>query len=229
MHKIGKMLSFIEENYIKSIYKIAEASGGPVSTNSLAEKMGIKAATVTDMLRKLSDKSFIHYQKYQGVTLSEKGNNRALQIIRKHRLWEMFLVQKLNFGWDEVHEVAEQLEHIQSEKLIHELDRFLDYPAIDPHGEPIPTASLEMNREPVWYLFNFRKADILTVVGVSDDSALFLNMLDSLAISLGSVIEILECNEYDNSFLIKLNNKATVLISQKVAQNLIVQPNNDRK
>lgn len=223
------MLSYVEENYIKTIYKLTEDSNEAVSTNSLADKMGIKAATVTDMLKKLSDKSLIHYRKYQGVTLSTEGRECALLIIRKHRLWEMFLVQKLNFTWDEVHEVAEQLEHVQSDKLIHELDRLLDYPAIDPHGEPIPTASLEIQRGPVLTLADFRKRDVVRVKGVRDDSSLFLSYLGTLGIELGSTIEILEFNEYDNTFLISANAQAPGIISMKVAQNLIVNQMNNCK
>lgn len=219
------MLSNVEENYIKTIYKLTENNEDAVSTNSLAEKMGIKAATVTDMLKRLSEKSLINYKKYQGVTLSHAGRERALLIIRKHRLWEMFLVEKLNFTWDEVHDVAEQLEHIQSDKLIHELDKFLDFPTMDPHGEPIPTAALNIHRGPVSTIADFMKNDILTVKGVSDDSSLYLNYLGTLGIELGSVIEILEYNEYDDSFLISANGQAPVIISKKVAENLIVNQN----
>lgn len=132
------MNSLTEENYIKAIYKLCEKSADAVSTNAIAEKMHTKAASVSDMLKKLSKKKLINYRKYQGVTLTAKGEKLALAIVRKHRLWELFLVQKLNFKWDEVHDIAEQLEHIQSDELVKRIDKFLDHPKFDPHGDPIP-------------------------------------------------------------------------------------------
>lgn len=217
------MLTAVEENYIKTIYKLLEEGQRPVSTNSLAEKLSVKAATATDMLQRLSDKLLIHYRKYQGVTLSEKGNQMALQIIRKHRLWEMFLLEKLNFKWDEVHEVAEQLEHVHSEKLIRELDKFLKYPKFDPHGEPIPSSSLEIQHDQRTTLVNFNKTDTLKVAGVKDDSPAYLTFLDSLGIDLETKIEILNINEYDNTILISINGRSENLISRQVAQNLVVK------
>jgi len=132
------MLSLVEENYLKTIYHLSLAGKEPVSTNTLAEKMNNKAASVTDMMKRLSSKGVITYEKYHGVNVSSKGKTHALMVIRKHRLWETFLVEKLNFNWDEVHEVAEQLEHIQSSLLIEKLDEFLGHPTTDPHGHPIP-------------------------------------------------------------------------------------------
>ena len=132
------MNSFTEENYLKEIFKLMEQQGTDVSTNSIAEKLGTKAASVSDMLKKLSDKKLINYQKYQGVSLSPKGKKVALGIIRNHRLWEVFLVEKLNFKWDEVHEMAEELEHINSKEMVQRLDKYLGFPKFDPHGDPIP-------------------------------------------------------------------------------------------
>lgn len=127
-----------EENYLKAIYHLGENGALNVSTNAIAEVMNTKASSVTDMVKKLSEKAYVNYKKYQGVTLTKEGQKVAISIIRKHRLWEVFLVEKLNFTWDEVHEVAEQLEHIKSDKLIRELDVFLEFPSHDPHGDPIP-------------------------------------------------------------------------------------------
>ena len=135
------MLSYTEENYIKAIYHLADGGKKTVLTNEIAEVMKTKAASVTDMIKKLSQKNFISYEKYYGVKMTKHGKNEALTIIRKHRLWETFLVQKLQFNWDEVHEIAEQLEHIQSPLLIEKLDAFLNYPKADPHGEPIPDSN----------------------------------------------------------------------------------------
>ena len=217
------MLSIVEENYIKSIYKLSDAGRIVVSTNSLASKLSIKAATATDMLKKLSDKLLINYQKYQGVSLSDTGLQVALKIIRKHRLWEMFLVEKLNFGWNEVHDIAEQLEHIHSDKLVIELERFLEFPLLDPHGEPIPSASLEILQDQRTALNHHHKGEILNVVGVLDDSTLFLSCLDGLGIDLDSKIEILDINEYDHNMKVNLNDHSQITISKQVAQKLLVK------
>ncbi|WP_243389180.1 metal-dependent transcriptional regulator, partial [Flavobacterium psychrophilum] len=134
-------MTFSEENYLKTIYHLTTISDSEVSTNAIAEKMETKASSVTDMLKKLSEKDLINYKKYQGVSLTETGSLSAKMIVRKHRLWEVFLVEKLDFPWDEVHDIAEQLEHIKSEKLINKLDDFLGNPTEDPHGDPIPNAN----------------------------------------------------------------------------------------
>ena len=139
------MISFTEENYLKIIYLLTEQNGGnEVSTNELAEHTQTKAASVSDMLRKLAEKNYINYRKYQGVTLTVEGQQIALAVIRKHRLWEVFLVEKLGFGWDEIHDIAEQLEHIDSKELTESLDKFLGSPKFDPHGDPIPDAKGKM-------------------------------------------------------------------------------------
>src|SRR6188768_3076308 len=139
-------MTFSEENYLKSIYHLTASLETEVSTNAIAEKMETKASSVTDMLKKLAEKDLVNYKKYQGVTLTEKGLLNAKMIVRKHRLWEVFLVEKLDFSWDEVHDVAEQLEHIKSEKLINKLDEFLDFPTEDPHGDPIPNGKGEIEK-----------------------------------------------------------------------------------
>jgi len=131
-------ISFTEENYLKVIHRLSEATSEDISTNAVAELMQTKAASVTDMLRKLADKGWVNYQKYQGVRLSPAGEKIALSIVRKHRLWEVFLVDKMGFNWDEVHEIAEQLEHIESDELVQKLDAYLGFPKTDPHGDPIP-------------------------------------------------------------------------------------------
>src|SRR5215204_5861291 len=132
------MLSFTEENYLKTIYRLSDGGTESVATNSIAEAMNTKAASVTDMIKKLSGKNLISYEKYYGVKITKAGRSAALSVVRKHRLWETFLVEKLNFNWDEVHDVAEQLEHIQSPLLIEKLDEFLSHPIADPHGHAIP-------------------------------------------------------------------------------------------
>lgn len=216
------MHSFAEENYLKAIYKLIEKHNDAISTNSIAEKINIKAASVTDMLKKLSDKKLINYQKYQGVTLTSKGEKVALNIIRKHRLWEMFLVEKLDFKWDEVHDVAEQLEHINSEKLTEQIDKFLNYPKIDPHGDPIPDSNGKLQIQKSQLLSKFKKSDSCIVTGVVDHSSSFLKYLDKFEMKLGNEIKIKEINEFDRSFQIIVNKKKLLFISNEVAKNILV-------
>lgn len=216
------MLSLTEENYIKAIYKLIELNGDVVSTNAIAEKMNTKAASVTDMLKKLSDKKLINYQKYQGVTLSSKGEKTALNIIRKHRLWEMFLVEKLDFKWDEVHDVAEQLEHINSDKLIAQIDKFLNYPKVDPHGDPIPDINGKLLIQKSKAISQFKKNDVLIMTGVVDHSPAFLQYLDKSGLALGNEIKIKDIIEFDKSLQININKRNTIFISNDVAKNILV-------
>ncbi len=216
------MLSYTEENYIKTIYKLSQNGNREVNTNAIAEVMQTSAASVTDMLRKLSGKNIIFYVKYRGVSLSPEGQQIALQIIRKHRLWEVFLVDKLRFTWDEVHEVAEELEHITSPLLVQRLDEFLGYPKIDPHGDPIPTAEGIVNH-PDQVLAADLSIDTSGVVsGVKDTQPLFLQHLDKIGICLGMKITILNQIPYDKSLEIKLENDKTMMISHEVARNILV-------
>jgi DtxR family Mn-dependent transcriptional regulator len=215
------MHSFTEENYLKAIYKLVEQAGDVVSTNAIAEKISTKAASVTDMLKKLSDKKLIHYQKYQGVRLTKKGEKVALTIIRKHRLWEMFLVEHLDFKWDEVHEIAEQLEHINSDKLIERIDKFLNYPKTDPHGDPIPDSNGKLQIQKSHPLSKFKKNDICIMTGVVDHSPPFLQYLDKWGITLGNEIKIKDVVEFDRSLNITVN-KQNIFISNDVAKNILV-------
>lgn len=216
------MNSFTEENYIKAIYKLIEKSGMTVSTNAISEKMNTKAASVTDMLKKLYAKKLINYQKYKGVTLTQKGEKLALTIIRKHRLWEMFLVEKLDFKWDEVHDVAEQLEHVKSDKLIEQIDKFLNYPKSDPHGDPIPDAKGNLNLTKSQLLSEIKKNDNCIMTGVVDHSPAFLQHLDRLGLTLGNEIKITKIIEFDHSLEITINNKNNLFISNDVAKNILV-------
>jgi DtxR family Mn-dependent transcriptional regulator len=215
-------LSQTEENYLKAIYKISEREGKAASTNAISNEISISAASVTDMLKRLAEKKMVNYKKHKGVTLTSKGEKIATMLIRKHRLWEVFLVEKLHFSWDEVHEIAEQLEHIKSPNLVKRLDDFLDHPKFDPHGDPIPDADGN---------FAFRKqvplAEVLTgkkcvLVGVQDHSTQFLQYLDKLSLGLGTTLEILEIFEYDKSIKIQLKNQQEQILSHKVSENLLV-------
>lgn len=213
-------LSQAEENYIKSIFHIQSENNSEVNTNAIAESLKTSAASVSDMLKKLSKKGLLNYEKYKGVTLTGEGNLIATKIIRKHRLWEVFLVEKLQFNWDQVHEIAEELEHIQSPLLINRLDYFLGYPKNDPHGDPIPNENGEFEKSLKITLAEFQSNKTGTVIGVKDTDSKLLKYLDKIGIALGSKIEILEIMEFDQSIEIKLNNKSNVFLSNDIAKNI---------
>ncbi|MFD2512585.1 metal-dependent transcriptional regulator [Pontibacter locisalis] len=216
------MYSFAEENYIKAIYKLSDNGNQEVNTNAIADALETKAASVTDMLRKLSAKDIVNYVRYKGVSLTPAGERVALQIIRKHRLWETFLVEKLRFNWDQVHEVAEELEHISSSLLTRRLDEFLGYPKFDPHGDPIPSETGEMKPKKQRLLAEMEINESGLVVGVNDSQPLFLQYLDKMGISLGSSIRIIDKIPYDNSFEITLEEKKNLLISSEVSKNIFL-------
>ena len=211
-----------EENYIKIIYHLSAVSKSEISTNSIAEKMATKASSVTDMLKKLAEKELVDYQKYQGVSLTKKGLHIAKMIVRKHRLWEVFLVEKLNFAWDEVHEIAEELEHIQSEKLINSLDEFLNFPSNDPHGDPIPDRNGNIIKIEKQLLSELKINENGICIGVKDTSSDFLKYLDKQKIALGSQIKVIDKEPFDNSISIEIN-EVIILISSKIANNLFVR------
>ena len=215
-------MTFSEENYLKIIYHLTEVSKAEVSTNAIANKIETKASSVTDMLRKLAEKDLVNYKKYQGVSLTEKGKLTAKMIVRKHRLWEVFLVDKLDFSWDEVHDIAEQLEHIKSEKLINKLDDFLGNPTEDPHGDPIPDANGKISKVEKLVLAELSENQTGICIGVKDSSTQFLKYLDKNQITLGSKIEIVTKEEFDLSLRIKVEEKA-VTISNIIANNLYVK------
>jgi len=218
------MTSFTEENYLKIIYMLSEHNGGnEVSTNELAEHTQTKAASVSDMLRKLAEKSLINYRKYQGVTLTKEGQLIALSIIRKHRLWEVFLVEKLGFGWDEIHDIAEQLEHIDSKELTEKLDNFLGNPQFDPHGDPIPDAKGKMPMLRSRKLSEIPVDQKVAMVGVSVHSPAFLQHLDKNHITLGCNIKIQEVSDFDKSYTVLIDNTHVVFVSNEVAKNVLVQ------
>jgi DtxR family transcriptional regulator, Mn-dependent transcriptional regulator len=215
-------MTFSEENYLKTIYHLTALLDSEVSTNAIAEKMETKASSVTDMLKKLAEKDLVNYKKYQGVSLTENGKLAAKMIVRKHRLWEVFLVEKLDFSWDEVHDIAEQLEHIKSEKLINKLDDFLGNPTEDPHGDPIPDASGRIVKIEKHLLSELQENQSGICVGVKDTSSEFLKYLDKQEISLGSEIKLLSKESFDLSVKIKVNGKE-LNISNKIAANLFVK------
>lgn len=211
-----------EENYLKAIFHIGKGGVNEISTNAIAEQMETKPSSVTDMIKKLSEKNLVNYKKYKGVSLTDTGKSMALSIIRKHRLWEVFLVEKLEFSWDEVHEVAEQLEHIKSEKLIDKLDKLLDYPKYDPHGDPIPDKNGNFKVIDKKLLSELSVNDKGICVGVKDSSSQFLKFLDKNKIALGDVIEVIDKEDFDGSFQLKINSNS-FNVSNQIASNLFVQ------
>ena len=215
-------MTFSEENYLKTIYHLTIVFDAEISTNAIADKMETKASSVTDMLKKLSEKHLVHYKKYQGVSLTESGTLAAKMIIRKHRLWEVFLVEKLGFSWDEVHDIAEQLEHIKSEQLIDRLDDFLGNPTEDPHGDPIPDATGRIINVDKLLLSELLVLQQGICVGVKDTSSEFLRYLDKQHISLGSRIECISKEVFDASLKIKIEGRE-LTISNKIASNLFVK------
>ena len=213
-----------EEDYLKAIYALSNNSDG-ASTNALANHLNMKASSITDMLKKLSDKGWVHYEKYKGASLNIDGKAIALSIVRKHRLWETFLVNKLNFKWDEVHEIAEQLEHIKSNELVDRLDDFLGNPKFDPHGDPIPNKDHEItDSRKRSYLSEVKINREVIIIGVKDSSAQLLQYLEKENMVLGKHISVLEIHDFDKSLRIAINGKE-LNISERVAQNVLVQTN----
>jgi len=215
-------LSQTEENYLKTIYSLEYINEINVSTTLIANKIKTKASSVTDMIKKLADKGFINHEKYKGVSLTVAGKTIAIKIIRKHRLWEVFLVEKLNYNWDEVHEIAEQLEHIQSNSLINKLDEFLGFPKFDPHGDSIPDANGTLKDHKNLILSSLEIKTICVVIGVKDSSSAFLKFLNNANIKLGSMLKVLSIEEFDNSMLIE-NDGVISSISNQISKNLFVK------
>ena len=218
------MLSLAEENYLKAIYHIQFKTKRSVSTNQLAKAMQTKPASVTDMIKKLAEKTLLDYQKYQGVNLTAGGKQHALMIVRRHRLWEVFLSQKLNFAWDEVHEVAEELEHIQSEKLINRLDEFLGFPEFDPHGDPIPDANGQLVVKPKVLLTDLPLHNQAKIIAVKNSDPAFLKYMERLGTLIGNKLKVTERMEFDGSMQLELAGDKTVFVSREVAENIFVSP-----
>ena len=218
------MITRSEENYIKAILSINLEKNSIVSTNEIAKILETSAASVTEMIKKLQDKKLVIYEKYKGVKLSKAGRIKAFEILRKHRLWETFLVNKLDFSWGEVHDVAEQLEHIKSEKLTDKLDHFLNYPKFDPHGEPIPTKNGIIPSTKRITLSEMKIHSKGIIMGVSLDNKEFLDHLTKISISIGTKIEAIDRIIFDQSMKIKINSKIEH-ISKQIANNILIKVN----
>ncbi|MFH4963705.1 metal-dependent transcriptional regulator [Gaetbulibacter sp. M235] len=213
------MVTLSEENYLKAIYHLGKEGTVAVSTNAIAEKIESKASSVTDMIKKLAEKNLANYVKYQGVSLTNEGRLAAASVIRKHRLWEVFLVDKLNFSWDEVHDIAEQLEHVKSLKLVNELDAFLQYPTHDPHGDPIPDKYGNCSPIKSINILEIEEGKEGVLSFVKDSSDIFLKYLNKNNLALGDTIKVLDFEPFDNSLSIETKTKK-LIISKEVAQNL---------
>lgn len=210
-----------KENHLKAIFHLQEANGN-VTTNELAAALQTRPASVTDMLKKLKEQKLLNYQKYKGFKLSTEGRKVALQIIRKHRLWEYFLVEKLQFGWDEVHEIAEELEHISSRKLIDRLDAYLDFPKTDPHGDPIPDSTGKLTPVKQVELALLPLNHLAAVSSIGDQSPEMLDLLNHIQIGLGTKLEVKKRFAFDGSLEIRLKNQQTISVSEHVAKNIFV-------
>ncbi|MCX2450636.1 metal-dependent transcriptional regulator [Pedobacter sp. PLR] len=218
------MLSYTEENYLKALLKLSfqNEDKPEAGTNEMAAHLGVKPATATDMLKKLKEKELVNYKKYGKILLTESGKQQALEILRKHRLWETFLYDKLDFSWDEVHEVAEQLEHIQSAKLVDKLEEFLGFPEFDPHGDPIPKANGDLPVLEKILLSEVKEGEICQVVAVKDTSTVFLQYLEKLQITIGTAIKVLERIDFDGSMSIQISDEEARNVSMKFAESLFI-------
>ena len=218
------MITLSEENYLKAILSINLDTNNLVSTNEIANLLDTSAASVTEMIKKLQDKKLVIYKKYKGVKLSKPGSKKAIEILRKHRLWETFLVKKLDFSWAEVHDVAEQLEHIKSKKLTDKLNQFLNYPKFDPHGEPIPTKNGSI---PVTKRITLNEMQVNSkgiIMGVILDNKEFLDYLTKLNISIGTKVHAIDRVSFDQSMKIKINSTIEH-ISKEIAENILIKIN----
>ncbi len=215
------MSSHVEENYLKAIYKLTERNKDGAYTNDIAYELNIKPATVTEAIKKLSEKGLIHYEKYKAVTLTELGKQIAIKTIRKHRLWEVFLVEKLGFKWDEIHPMAEELEHIGFEELTERLAQFLGNPEFDPHGDPIPDRDGNFAKTKSIKLTGVLLNGTAVMTGVENHSTSFLQHLDKIGIKLGISITVKEIVDFDKSMLISVNGEKEVYLSQEIASNIL--------
>lgn len=216
------MLSLTEENYLKAIYHLSHDGTKGVSTSEIADAMQTRAASVTDMIKRLSTKGLISYEKYHGVAITRQGKADALSVIRKHRLWETFLVNKLGFAWSDVHEVAEQLEHIQSPLLIEKLDHFLGHPSHDPHGHPIPDRHGKIAAVRNQPLSLIEKGKECKVCSVTDSSSSFLHYLDKVGIHIGSVLLVQSKEAFDGSLEVVVDGKKTTSLSREACENILI-------
>lgn len=220
---MSHFIHHFEENYLKELYKLSQKEIKKVNNIALAKAMELNPATVLEMVRKLAEKKFLEILPDKSIQLTEKGRKKALLIVRKHRLWEVFLVNKLNYKWSEVHQLAEQLEHIDSEDLVNRLEEFLDFPSFDPHGDPIPDKNGKIKKNTSIALTAAIKDKSYQVISFADTADSFLDYLAALSIAPGAKVKVIDQLEYDNSYTLSINKKS-VQVSEKVVRNIFVQP-----
>lgn len=216
------MRSLTEENYLKAIYRISLNKKLKISPTAIADEMGVSAASVIDMIKKLSEKKLISYDKVKGAKLLERGQKEAVAIIRNHRLWEVFLLEKLNYSWDEIHDIAEQLEHVKHPELADRLDAFLGHPEYDPHGDPIPKSNGEIPTTVKTLLSEIEIGNSCRVVAVKDTSSVFLQYLEQLSVNIGTKIKVLDIVPFDNSMLLQIGKEIKTTVSKRFAESLLV-------
>ena len=217
------MQTLSEENYLKIIYNLYQQGPAKITPTAIAEALGNNPASVVDMIKKLVEKELLQYEKSKGVKLTDHGRHIAISIVRKHRLWEAFLLDKLGYGWDEVHDIAEQLEHVHHPELADRLDKFLGFPQYDPHGDPIPKANGEAAITYKTLLAEIEDGTSCTVVAVKDTSSHFLQYLKKLDIGIGTAIRLVEKIPFDNSMIIIIGNSDKTTVSKVFADNLLVE------
>lgn len=213
----------VQENYLKAIYKLSEKNKEGAYTNDIAAELNIKPSSVSESLKKLSEACMIHYEKYKAAKLTEKGKLIALMTIRKHRLWEVFLVEKLGFRWDEIHPMAEEMEHINFDELTERLAKFLDNPTADPHGDPIPDKHGKIKALKSRKLTDVGEKELVVMVGIENHSPSFMKHLDNIGLSLGANVLVRSVVDFDNSMLISVNKSKDFYISKEVAENVLVK------
>jgi DtxR family transcriptional regulator, Mn-dependent transcriptional regulator len=215
------MNSFTEENYLKALYHLVNEND-EVSVNDLSRQLNIKMPSVNSMIKKFADKKWVKYESYKPIKLTESGKKEASLIVRKHRLTEMFLVEKMGFGWENVHEIAEQLEHIHSEVFFDKMDEILNHPKVDPHGEPIPDKDGNVIRPDLKKLSKCKENDKVELASVTTSSEEFLNFLNKRNLSLGTEIKVLQKEDFDQSMKVFYNNQEENF-SKTVCDRLLVK------
>ncbi len=215
------MITLTEENYLKALYRLSLETE-EISVKDIADSLDIKMSTVNSMIKRLAEKKLLRYEKYKAIELTEKGRKMALHILRKHRLTELFLSKVMGLGWEEVHDIAEQIEHIQSDLFFDRIDEMLGYPKFDPHGEPIPDANGKLPVFKATQLSEGAANKKYKLTGVLNHETAFLKFLDSVGLSIGSVIVIKGIQDFDRSMSVLLNNKTKTIFSQTVCENLLV-------
>ncbi len=216
------MGSLTEENYIKSIYALSQATG-EVIVSELAKKLEVKQPSVNSMMKKLVLKKIVSYAPYKGIRLTEKGKREALSIIRRHRLAELFLVKVMELGWEEVHDIAEQLEHVDSKRFYDRIDEMLNHPKVDPHGEPIPDANGKILNNKCIPLSQVDAGTEVIIVAVSDDKKSFLDHLNAKGLQIGEKVFIKRKEIYDGSVVVMNKTQADLMLTHQVAERILVE------